>query len=53
MPWTRQEVKFLLSKGSPLTPEQRKKMLDELHADPETGHEKKGSKEMKRDPRGG
>jgi len=48
MPWTRQEVKFLLSNGSPLKPEQRTKMVSELHANPKMGHEKKGSKEMKR-----
>ena len=48
MPWTRQEVKFLLSKGSPLSEEQKQKMKDELQEDPEMGHEKKGSKAMKR-----
>jgi len=42
MPWTRKQVKFLLSKGTPLTPGQRKKMIGELHADPAMGHKKKG-----------
>ena len=48
MPWTRKEVKFLLSSGSPLTPEQRQKMISELHQNPSLGHKKKGSKAMKR-----
>ena len=48
MPWTRKEVKFLFSSGSPLTGAQKDKMEGELHADPSLGHEKKGSKEMKR-----
>lgn len=43
MPWTRQAVKFLLSKGSPLTREQRSKMVGELHRDPGMGHARKGS----------
>jgi hypothetical protein len=41
MPWTRQQVKFLLSKGSPLTGDQKAKMESELHADPSLGHAKK------------
>lgn len=48
MPWTRQQVKFLLSKGSPLTAQQREKMVGELHSDPKLGHAKKGSQELKR-----
>jgi len=44
MPWTRQQVKFLLSKGSPLDPEEKTKMQTELHADPAMGHMKKGYK---------
>ena len=53
MPWSRKEVKFLFSSGSPLTPQQKDKMHKELHADPAMGHEKKGSAEMKRGPRHG
>lgn len=48
MPWTRTQVKFLLSKGSPLNHAQKEKMVGELHRAPELGHKKKGSKEMKR-----
>lgn len=42
MPWTRKQVKYLFSKGSPLTPAQMDKMHAELHADPSMGHMKKG-----------
>ena len=42
MPWTRQQVKYLLSKGSPLTSGQRSKMVGELHSDPALGHKRKG-----------
>jgi hypothetical protein len=48
MPWTRRQVKKLLSSGSPLTPEQQTKMKAELHENPKLGHARKGSKEMKR-----
>ena len=48
MPWTRKQVKFLFSSGSPLTGEQKEKMHRELHADPALGHERKGSAQMKR-----
>ena len=49
MPWTRQQVKFLLDKKvSPLTSTQRTKMVGELHADPKMGHARKGSKELKK-----
>lgn len=44
MPWTRRQVKYLLSKGSPLKPGQKQKMKSELHEDPAMGHAKKGSK---------
>lgn len=44
MPWTRKAVKFLLSSGSPLSKDQKKKVKGELHADPSLGHAKKGSK---------
>ena len=43
MPWTRRQVKYLLSKGSPLSGSQKKKMEGELHEDPSLGHAKKGA----------
>lgn len=43
MPWTRKQVRYLLSKGSPLTDQQQTKMKGELHANPAMGHMKKGS----------
>jgi hypothetical protein len=52
MPWTRQQVKYLLSSGSPLTGQQRDKMKRELHANPAMGHKKKGSKALKKVHRG-
>jgi hypothetical protein len=42
MPWTRRQVRYLLSSGSPLSGEQKTKMKGELHADPAMGHMKKG-----------
>ena len=48
MPWTRKQVKLLLSDMSPLSDEQKQSMQDELHADPSMGHAKKGSAELKR-----
>lgn len=48
MPWTRKQVKLLLSKASPLSPEQKDKMKAELHADPSMGHKRKGSAALKR-----
>jgi len=48
MPWTRQQVKYLLSSGSPLSGMQRDKMKRELHADPNMGHKKKGSAALKK-----
>lgn len=50
MPWTRKAVKLLLSKASPLTGAQQDKMKAELHAHPEMGHAKKGSKALKKSP---
>lgn len=41
MPWTPRETRYLLSKASPLTPEQKDKMKAELHADPQMAHAKK------------
>jgi hypothetical protein len=47
-PWTRKQVKLLLSKASPLKPGQQEKMNAELHANPAMGHAKKGSEELKK-----
>jgi hypothetical protein len=47
MPWTRKQVRYLLSSGSPLKPEQRTKMLGELHANPAMGHMKKGAGKLR------
>lgn len=48
MPWTRRQVRYLLSKASPLKPAQRDKMLAELHANPAMGHKRKGSPALKK-----
>jgi hypothetical protein len=48
MPWTRRQVKKLLSSGSPLDQEQKRKMVEELHRDPSLGHAKKGSAALKK-----
>lgn len=48
MPWTRKQVKKLLSKGSPLSVAQQAKMKGELHSDSSMGHKKKGSIALKR-----
>ena len=48
MPWTRKQVKLLLSQYSPLSSEQREKMKAELHSNPAMGHAKKGSEELKK-----
>lgn len=48
MPWTRKQVKKLLSSGSPLTQEQQDKMKAELKANPALGHARKGSKALKK-----
>ncbi len=42
MPWTPRQTRYLLSSGSPLSPEQKDKMKGELHADPKLAHAKKG-----------
>lgn len=49
MPWTRRQVRYLLSKASPISGEQKMKMKGELHANPAMGHAKKGGKMMKRE----
>jgi hypothetical protein len=46
MPWTRKEVRYLMSKVSPLSSEQKTKMVGELHANPSLGHARKGSKAL-------
>lgn len=43
MPWTRQQVKYLLSSGSPLSSQQKAKMKGELHENPEMGHARRGA----------
>jgi hypothetical protein len=48
MPWTRRQVKLLLSKGSPLSPDEQRKMKEELHLNPALGHAKKGPAALKR-----
>lgn len=48
MPWTRKQVRMLLSKGSPLSGSQKENMKSELHADPAMGHAEKGSSLLKR-----
>ena len=48
MPWTRREVRFLLSKGSPLSPAKKAAMLAELRANPALGHARKSSAALKR-----
>jgi hypothetical protein len=53
MPWTRQQVKFLLSGATPLTDAQRNKMLRELKANPKLGHARKGSAALKSGKRHG
>jgi len=50
MPWTRKQVKYLLSSGSPLSGAQKTKMVSELHANPAMGHKKKGYKKGKAIP---
>ena len=49
MPWTRQQVKYLESSGSPLTSSQKAKMNSELHENPALGHNRKGSAAMKKE----
>lgn len=48
MPWTRAQVRLLLSKYSPLSSAQQDKMKSELHQNPAMGHAKKGSEELKK-----
>lgn len=48
MPWTRKQVRLLLSKGSPLSEDEQRKMKEELHRNPALGHAKKGSSALKK-----
>jgi hypothetical protein len=48
MPWTPRQVRYLLSKVSPLKPVQQNKMKAELHANPALAHAKKGSEALKK-----
>jgi len=48
LPWTRKQVKLLLSKGSPLSDDEQRKMKEELHRNPKMGHAKKGSQALKK-----
>ena len=48
MPYTRKQVRYLLSKVSPLTGSQQAKVKQELHANPKVGHAKKGSEVLKK-----
>ena len=43
-PWTRKQVRKLLSKGSPLTAAQKDSMKAELHENPAMGHKRKGGR---------
>ena len=47
-PWTRRQVRLLLSDASPLNEQQKAKMKGELHQDPSLGHKKKGSEALKK-----
>lgn len=42
MPWTPRQVRYLLSKGSPLSAGEQASMKKELHDNPALGHAKKG-----------
>jgi hypothetical protein len=43
MPYTRRQVRFLLSSGSPLSSKKKAELKKELHADPSIGHAAKGA----------
>lgn len=51
MPFSRKEVKFLFSSGSPLSAVQKERMHGELTENPAMGHMTKGSAAMKRGSR--
>jgi hypothetical protein len=48
MPWSRKQVRLLLSKVSPLSEPEKSKMKGEIHENPKMGHAKKGSAALKR-----
>ena len=48
MPWTAKQVRYLLSKASPLSGTQKTKMVGELHQNPSLGHYRKGSEALKK-----
>jgi hypothetical protein len=50
MPWTRKQVKYLLSSGSPLSSAQQTSMKQELHADPSLGHKPKSTAKSSEPP---
>src|SRR5262245_56876258 len=50
MPYTRKQVKLLLSKASPVSEAKKQEIKNELQADPALGHAKKGSAELKKKP---
>ena len=47
MPWTKKQVRYLLSSVSPLTSAQKAKMIRELKANPALGRKKKGKGKSK------
>jgi hypothetical protein len=42
VPWTQQQTRYLLSKGSPLSEKKKAEVIGELHADPSIGHKAPG-----------
>lgn len=48
MPYTRRQVKYLLSEASPLSEQKKASIKAELHKNPKLGHARKGGKAMKR-----
>lgn len=44
MPWTKKQVRYLLSGSSPLSDSEKANMKKELHENPEMGHKPKGSR---------
>lgn len=47
-PWTRAQIRLMLSKYSPVDEAEQAKIKRELHENPALGHAKKGSKELKK-----
>ena len=52
MPWTRRQVKYLLSAGSPLSGAGKASMKAELHGNPKLGRRRKKSALVDRAVRG-